>query len=157
VALSAAPGKDVSAPLDLMFEDGAPQWTVAVLPANRTASWLKVSRTSGTGPARINVQASAAGLSLGAYQATIVINAPGSRPQTIVSPVALVVGGSEATTISGVCNAAACDPAFAPGALISIYGTNLAPARQQAASLPLPYGMQGVSATVNGVNAPLWF
>jgi uncharacterized protein (TIGR03437 family) len=59
--------------------------------------------------------------------------------------------------IGGIANAASYQQAFAPGMLISVFGTGLAPSRQSAASLPLPASMAGVSATVNGVTAPLHY
>jgi uncharacterized protein (TIGR03437 family) len=37
---------------------------------------------------------------------------------------------------------------------MSVYGTNLSPGTQAAASLPLSLSMQGITATVNGVAAP---
>jgi uncharacterized protein (TIGR03437 family) len=41
--------------------------------------------------------------------------------------------------------------------VLSVFGTNLAPSTQEASSLPLPLSMNGVSATINGVAAPLYF
>ncbi len=48
---------------------------------------------------------------------------------------------------------------FAPGMAMSVYGTNLAPATQLAPSsrFPLPLVLQNMSATVNGVSAPLYY
>ena len=40
---------------------------------------------------------------------------------------------------------------------MSVFGTQLAPSTQQAASLPLPITLAGVTATVNGVSARLYF
>jgi uncharacterized protein (TIGR03437 family) len=39
--------------------------------------------------------------------------------------------------------------------LASVYGVQLAPSIQAASSLPLALSMQGVSATVNGISAPI--
>jgi uncharacterized protein (TIGR03437 family) len=44
-----------------------------------------------------------------------------------------------------------------PGMLMSLYGTKLANSTQSAKSLPLPLTFDGVSVTVNGLPAPLWF
>ena len=38
---------------------------------------------------------------------------------------------------------------------MSVYGANLAPATEHAPRVPLPLTMQGVTATVNGISAPL--
>ena len=64
---------------------------------------------------------------------------------------------TSATTISGVSNGASFKTVFAQGMIMSVFGTNLASGTQAASSLPLPATMQGVSATVNGVAAPLYF
>src|SRR5579864_8163366 len=41
--------------------------------------------------------------------------------------------------------------------MMSVYGTALAPSTRSAASRPLPLTLSGVSATVNGIAAPLYF
>ncbi|HWF07043.1 MAG TPA: hypothetical protein VG297_01200 [Bryobacteraceae bacterium] len=56
-----------------------------------------------------------------------------------------------------VTSSAAAVAVVSPGSLGSIYGTNLAPAIQQASSLPLPLSLGGVTVTVRdsaGVSAP---
>lgn len=70
-------------------------------------------------------------------------------------PVSLVVGGSPDISIGGVTNAASYKAVFAPGMLMTVFGVNLAPGAEHAGSVPLPLNMQGVTATVNGVTAPL--
>ncbi len=61
----------------------------------------------------------------------------------------------------GIVSAASFVPApnntAAPGALISIFGENLATATTSASMLPLPTALSGTSVTVNGVLAPLIF
>jgi uncharacterized protein (TIGR03437 family) len=47
--------------------------------------------------------------------------------------------------------------AVAPGSIVSIFGTNLAPAEAAAQKTPLPDALNGVSVTFNGVPAPLFF
>jgi uncharacterized protein (TIGR03437 family) len=64
---------------------------------------------------------------------------------------------TSATTIVGVSNGASFKTVFAQGMIMSVFGTNFATATQAAGSLPLPANMRGVSATVNGVVAPLYF
>ena len=115
--------------------------------------WLTVSQTSGT----VGLRASGTGLSRGAYAATIVIQATGAVPQAISVPVFFTVGASATSSISGVTNAASFAPGFAPGMLLAVFGSGLAPGISSAAIQPLPYSLQGVSATVNGIAAPLWF
>jgi uncharacterized protein (TIGR03437 family) len=78
-------------------------------------------------------------------------------PQFIEVPVVFVVGVSSAISIGGVTNAASFQQNYAPGMLMSVFGSQLAPSVQSASSLPLPLMMGGVSATVNGVAAPLYY
>lgn len=65
-----------------------------------------------------------------------------------------------AISAGGVVNAASFLPApvpLAPGALVSIFGINLAAELTSASAVPLPVDLAGVSVTVNGVKAPLVF
>lgn len=60
----------------------------------------------------------------------------------------------------GALNAASFAPAtnpLAPGMLLTLFGNGLAPGNAEAVSVPLPTDLSGVSATVNGTPAPLFF
>lgn len=59
--------------------------------------------------------------------------------------------------VSAAVNAASNQPLLAPGCWMSIYGTSLAPETTQAAAVPLPALLSGVSVSVGGVAAPLLF
>jgi uncharacterized protein (TIGR03437 family) len=135
----------------------AQDWTVSVFPANQTTSWLVMSPLGATGPTTVNVTASAAGLANGVYTATLVFQSQNTSPQFVSVPVTLVVGGSPNISITGVSNAASGEPVAAPGMYMSVYGTGLAPTGEPATVLPLPLDLSGVTATVNGVPAPLQF
>ena len=68
--------------------------------------------------------------------------------------------GSVFLNPSGVVNDATFAPApnpIAPGDIVSLFGTGLAPVTNQTGTLPLPTVDNGVSVTVNGVAAPLFF
>jgi uncharacterized protein (TIGR03437 family) len=91
------------------------------------------------------------------YNATISIQASDALPQFVQVPVVFTVGASSGISVTGLGNAASGTQTFAPGELIAIYGTNLAPGLRSASVQPLPLNLSGVSATVNGVSAPLWF
>ena len=144
-----------TASVALSFAGGAPQWTAAVLVSGRTTSWLQVAPLSGSGPAQLRFQASSAALVNGVYNATLVIQEMNAIPQYIDVPVVFMVGASSTTRIGAVTNGASFNDALAPGALATVFGSQLAPSTQEAGSLPLPLAMQGVSVTVNGVPAPL--
>jgi uncharacterized protein (TIGR03437 family) len=141
--------------VNLTFSGASPSWQIAVLPANATTSWLTVSPLSGTGSGPLTLQANTSGLSIGAYRATIAISAPGALPNYLNIPVILVVGASS-TAITGVVNAASFQPVFAPGMLTAVYGSGLSNTTATAATIPLPLKNAGVSATVNGIAAPIW-
>jgi uncharacterized protein (TIGR03437 family) len=144
-----------TASLALSFTGGAPQWTAAVLLSGRTTSWLQVAPLTGTGPAQLRLLGSSTALANGVYSATLVIQALNAIPQYVSVPVVFIVGASSTTNIGAVTNGASFNDALAPGALATVFGSQLAPSTQEAGSLPLPLAMQGVSVTVNGVPAPL--
>jgi uncharacterized protein (TIGR03437 family) len=149
-----------TAPIDLTFTGGDAVWSIAKLPANVTTAWLTVTPASGEGPARVTVQASAAGLSKGVYYAYLTVQAPNAFPQAINIPVMLAVGGSPegplSLSIGEISNPASSGMAGAPGGQMNVIGLNLAPSTQVAARFPLPLTLAGVSVTVNGVAAPLY-
>jgi len=68
---------------------------------------------------------------------------------------AILPGG----VVNGATYLAATDPngAVAPGAIVSIFGNNLAPAARVATSLPLPTTLFDTTVTFNGVAAPLFY
>lgn len=87
--------------------------------------------------------------------ANITINSSGvGSPNAAVFTVGVPV---PAVPSAGIVNAASSKPAIAPGSLISIYGTNLAPSDAAAPSLPLPETLNGTSVSINGIPAPLVF
>jgi uncharacterized protein (TIGR03437 family) len=89
--------------------------------------------------------------------ATLVFQSENTVPQIVSVPVTFFVGASGGSTITGAQNTASFQPVFAPGMLMSVYGTKLANSTQSAQSSSLPLSLDGVSATVNGVPAPLCF
>lgn len=60
-------------------------------------------------------------------------------------------------TIAGASNAATGQQVYAPGELVSVYGSALGDFAQSAAAIPLPQYLAGFEATVNGVPAPLYY
>ena len=141
----------------LAFDAGSPQWTVTVVPGGRTNSWLTVSQASGSGSATLVLKASSTGLSNGVYNATLAIQAAGAVPQYLNVTVAFVVGAVSTMSIGGASNVFSGGSGAAPGMLMAVYGAQLANTTQLAAAIPLPLSMGAVSATVNGVSAPLYY
>jgi uncharacterized protein (TIGR03437 family) len=60
-------------------------------------------------------------------------------------------------TISSIGNGAAFNQTYAPGMILTIMGSHLAPAVHSYASVPLPTQLDGVGVTVNNINAPLYY
>jgi uncharacterized protein (TIGR03437 family) len=60
-------------------------------------------------------------------------------------------------TISGISNAASGQQVFAPGMIVSVYGTQLGNLTQAFGTVPLPLYLAGFEASVNGVPAPLYY
>ena len=156
VAMSADPTESAAATVTVNVPSGQP-WTVSVIPASQESGWLVVFPLSGTGPTAVNLVAAAPGLPNGAYSTTLVFQSANTTPQFVNVPVTFTIGASSAVSIGGVANAASYLHSYAPGMALSVFGTNLAPSTQTAYALPLPLMLAGVSATVNGVPAPLYF
>jgi uncharacterized protein (TIGR03437 family) len=158
VNLSAADWtQSASATVSLSFSGtGTPKWAAQVLPGSLITNWLSLSAYSGAGAAQLQLQA-APGLSNGVYNAIVDIEAGGSAPRSIVIPVTFVVGASSALSVTRVANGASFGNTFAPGMLMTVFGTNLAPAIGIASGYSLPLNMLGVTVTVDGVAAPLYY
>jgi uncharacterized protein (TIGR03437 family) len=139
--------------LSLSLPDNSQPWSVSVFPSNLATKWLNVTPTSGAGSQQLAITASTTGMPLGVYNATLVF----LTPQVIEVPVTFSVGASPTTSIGGVANGASFQQAFAPGMILSVFGTQLARSTQAASGLPLPLSLAGVSATVNGIPAPLYY
>lgn len=68
-------------------------------------------------------------------------------------------GSGSATTpaVTSVTNGASFRQSFAPGAVLTVFGSNLAPVTQSASSVPLPLSVSGTEVLVNGIAAPLYY
>lgn len=132
-------------------------WTATVVPANQSTGWLSATAVSNSASPQVMLQASAAGLSTGVYNATLLIQASSAVPQFVEMPVVFQVGAANGISIGGASNGASFQPAFAPGMILSVFGSQLASGKNPASSLPLPTELGGTSATVNGIPAPFYY
>lgn len=138
--------------------DSSTPWTATLTGSN--ANWLSADTLAGTGSGTITLTANPAGLSTGIYSANLIVQSPAAYPQYVVVPVSLQVGppGPAPTlTTAGMVNGASFQAGAAPGMILSIFGANLANDTEQASSVPLPLSLGGVSVSINGVSAPLYF
>jgi uncharacterized protein (TIGR03437 family) len=94
----------------------------------------KLAQGSGTITATLN----------GSVTATLAISASGG-------------GGAAMPSIAGVTNAASYATVYAPGAILGLFGSQLANTTAVAPSTPLPVSLDGVAITVNGIAAPIWY
>jgi len=156
VAMSASPSQSAAATVNVNVPSGQ-AWTVSAFPASEKSGWLTVFPLSGTGPATVTLVAAAPGLANGVYTTTLVFQSANTAPQFVSVPVTFTIGASSAISIAAVAHGASYQHLYAPGMLVSVFGTNLATSEQLASTLPLPLTMAGVSATVNGIAAPLLY
>ncbi|HXA67698.1 MAG TPA: protease pro-enzyme activation domain-containing protein [Bryobacteraceae bacterium] len=74
-----------------------------------------------------------------------------------VSVVASGSGSSARPAITGVANGASFKQSFAPGSVLSVFGSQFSSVTQSASSVPLPLSTGGVAVLVNGIAAPLYY
>ncbi|MDP8979487.1 MAG: protease pro-enzyme activation domain-containing protein [Acidobacteriota bacterium] len=114
--------------------------------------------SAGTSTATLPV--SGAQLPLGSGNITALYQDSGSATATasINVNVTLTGSGSNPTpSIAGLTNGASFQQTYAPGMILSVFGSQLATTTAQANSVPLPVSMNGVAVTINGVAAPLYY
>jgi uncharacterized protein (TIGR03437 family) len=66
-------------------------------------------------------------------------------------------GPQQQLIVGGASNAASGKQSYAPGMLLSVYGTALGDFAQSAGTIPLPQYLAGFEASVNNVTAPLYY
>ncbi len=143
--------------INVSLADKTQAWTASVTPGNRTTGWLTLSQYSGTGPAQIQLTASGVGFEPGVYRALITIQSASAVPQFVTVPVMFVYGSAGSSLISWAANAVSYKTTVSPGQILAVGGTQLSNSVNQASTLPLPFRQEGVSATVNGLAAPLYY
>ncbi|MEP7362434.1 MAG: IPT/TIG domain-containing protein [Acidobacteriota bacterium] len=149
-----------------LTSSGTPLSITSTLAFQSGANWLTATLSGGTTPATVSLSASATGLAAGVYDATVTITPAGAQNIPLVVYVTLTVNPatipptapkiSTGGVVNGASFAAAPAP-IAPGALISIFGTNMSTTTAGAASLPLPTALGGTQVLMNGQLARLIF
>jgi len=94
-------------------------------------------------------------LPLGTGTITATYNSTSSTPVTV--NVTSGSGSSGIPAIAGVANGASFKSSFAPGSILSVFGSQLSPVTGSASAVPLPISISGVAALVNGIAAPLYY
>jgi uncharacterized protein (TIGR03437 family) len=113
-----------------------------------------LSGSAGTATATLALN----GLELPSGSGTITATYDSSSSASVaVSVTASGSGSSAAPAISSVANGASFKSSFAPGSILSVFGSSLSPVIQSASSVPLPLSVSGVEVLVNGIAAPLYY
>ena len=123
------------------------------------ADLLGTANLSGSGAsATATLTLNAVQLAVGANTITAQYNGDTSyNGATATASVSVTSIANGPPTVGGVANAASYAQTFAPGAILSVFGTNLAPATASAQTVPLPSMLAGTSATINGTAAALYY
>jgi uncharacterized protein (TIGR03437 family) len=133
--------------------DGStPSGTVTFSEGSTTLGSAPLTGNAGIATATLAVQGSK--LSQGSGTITATLN--GSTTATL----AISVGSGSSSnmpSIGALTNAASYAKSYAPGAILSLFGSQLANSTDIAANTPLPVNMAGVAVMVNGIAAPIWY
>jgi hypothetical protein len=122
--------------------------------ANSTVQWNGTAlQTTFTSATQLTAQVPAS-LIATAGTANVTVGGDGGTSNAMAFAIGSLL---PATSTAGIVNAASSAPALAPGALISIYGSNLASGHLAAASIPLDTKLGGTAVSINGIAAPLLF
>jgi uncharacterized protein (TIGR03437 family) len=97
------------------------------------------------------------GLQLPVGSGTITATYNGSSSSVTVSVTSSGSGSVATPAVSSVSNGASFKQGFAPGGVLSVFGTGLSPVTAGASSVPLPLSISGVAVLVNGIAAPLYY
>ncbi|HML18184.1 MAG TPA: hypothetical protein VK419_14240, partial [Bryobacteraceae bacterium] len=112
--------------------------------------------TGSAGTATATLVANGSQLPLGTGTIMATYNSASSASVTVnVTGSGSGPGSTPANT--SVANGASFKQSFAPGSILSVFGSQLSPATQSAAGVPLPVSASGVAALVNGIAAPLYY
>ena len=135
-------------------------WTARVVFGQKESAWLSIGPLSGSGSAIVSIAPSLTGLTPGTYYATLFVESAATLPQSLLVPITFnVVSPQAAPALAGnsVAHNASYKGALTPGALASVFGTNLAVASGIAYSVPLPNNLAAAQLRVNGRVAPLLY
>jgi uncharacterized protein (TIGR03437 family) len=134
-----------------------PTGTVTFLQGNTTLGTATLVGSAGTATAVLTVK----GTQLAVGSDTITAQYSGdslfSSASGTVSVTVTQVTPSGTPSISGLSNGASFQKVYAPGMVLSVFGSNLSPVTASAPRVPLPTELGGVQATINGVTAPIYY
>jgi len=117
-------------------------------------AWLTASLADGA----VRIKADPATLAAGFYNGTVsVASNAANNPLVVPVEVEVQVASAPLAEFGGVVDAASFDSPVGAGALVSLFGSQLATGVAQAAAIPLPTALSSTSVFVNNTAAPLIF
>ncbi len=136
---------------------GTPTGTVTFFYGSVALGSATLAGASGSASASLTV--SGAQLAIGADSIAVQYSGDTSYSAATASITINVSAASVSgpPSITSLTNGASFRQGFAPGMVLTVFGSGLAPATYSANTLPLPGQLAGVSATINGVDAPLYY
>ena len=125
---------------------------------SNTTSLGSALLTGSNGAAAATVNVSGGQLPVGSGSIRAEYSGDASFSSAVASVAVTVTGvASGPPTISSLMNAASFQKTYAPGMILSVFGSQLATSTASAGSLPLPAQLGGSSATINNIAAPLYY
>ncbi|MEO8370202.1 MAG: protease pro-enzyme activation domain-containing protein [Candidatus Solibacter sp.] len=133
-----------------------PSGAVAFLSATKQIGSATLSGTGASASASIVLAASE--LVLGTNSIVAQYSGDNSlNANTATTSLTVTVASTTPPAITGLANGASFRQAFAPGMVLTVFGTNLSDTVWSAAAVPLPAQNAGVSVTIGGIAAPLFY
>jgi uncharacterized protein (TIGR03437 family) len=134
-----------------------PSGTVTFLRGNTTLGTSPLTGSGGTATASLRV--TGAQLAVGANTIAAQYNGDSNFTGATASVTVTVasVTSSGPPSITNLANGASFQKIYAPGMVLSVFGSQLSPVTLSASGTPLPAQLGGVQATINGVTAPLYY
>jgi uncharacterized protein (TIGR03437 family) len=131
-----------------------PSGSVSFSIAGTSLGTALLTGSAGTATATLAVN----GLQLPLGSGTITATYSGANSASVTVTAAASGSGPLATpAIASVANGASFKKSFAPGSVLTVFGSALSPVTQSASSVPLPLSASGVAVLVNGIAAPLYY
>jgi uncharacterized protein (TIGR03437 family) len=131
-------------------DGGTPTGTVTLTSAGATIATGTLS--AGTSTVTVPTTKLTAG-----FDSVSVSYSGDTKYSTAAGNTAITVASSTTTFISAITNAASFKQAYSVGQIMAVFGNLLAGSTLSAPTVPLPTTLGGVSATINGIAAPLYF